>query len=303
MNSVVFRGLTTETANYKNGFDTCLKTIRKWHDGEIIVSTWDDDPLLFDKKMIDTLVLSKDPGWTGKVFGWEDSEEMRNWPEQGGANHVNTIRQLTLAVAGAKAATGKKTLLTRTDFRHGKNLFDIHDEEDSSKIIIPCVGTIWPDFKNIQRRFLRKRPYPIMIKFSKRLQSCPFHFSDLFQCGLTENIKNWASDAVMGNVVANIWTCRAIEQLWSCSYLNLFRDYDFDFKDLEKDKNKHWSVLMKNFTVLGTWESRSISIKDEYRKRHRRRPNSKFYIWPKHIANYKEKIEQKLKPTELKEDQ
>lgn len=299
MNSVVFRGLTTETSGHRNGFDSCLKTIRKWHDGEIIVSTWDSDPLLFDKKMIDTLVLSKDPGWTGKVFGWEDSEEMRNWPEKGGANHVNTIRQLTLANAGVKASTGKNTLLTRTDFRHGKNLFNIQ-EKDPNKIIIPCVGTIWPDFKNLQKKFLRKRPRKEMVRFSKKERSCPFHFSDLFQCGTTENIKNWASNEVMSNVISNIWTCRSIEQLWSCSYLNGFRGYKFDFKDLEKDAKKYWQVLLENFIVVGTWESRSISMKYEYRNRVRRRPNSKFYIWPKH---YKEKIEEfQSSNFKLKED-
>ncbi len=297
MNSVVFRGLTSEISGYKNGFNDVLKTVRRWHDGEIIVSTWDNDILDFDKKMIDTLVLSKDPGSTGQVFGWIDDEEMQNWPEKGGANHINTIRQLTLAEAGAKAITGKKALLTRTDIRHGKNLFEIHERDDvtyarnGKRLIVPCVGTIWPDFRNIRKEFLRDRPTRKKIRFSKREYSLPFHMSDLFQCGDTEDIKKWASKEVSDMVISNIWTCRAIEQLWACSYLNIFKKYFLDFKNLEKDKHDFWKIMVSNFLVLGTGESRSINIKKEYRVRHRRRPSSKFYVWPQHYKAKRKEIE------------
>ncbi len=300
MNSVVFRGLTTEISNYKDGFNSVLKTLRKWHDGEVIVSTWQDDPLDFDTKMIDTLVLSEDPGTTGNVFGWQNDKEMQNWPEKGGANHVNTIRQLTLASSGVKVATGKKTLLTRTDIKHGKNLFDIHEQDNQtnaamgSRIAIPCIGTMWPDFKNVKKRFLRRRPKSAKVKFSKRETSCLFHFSDLYACGDTVDIKNWASQEVKANVIANIWTCRAIEQLWACSYLNIHKFYELDFKNLEKDAKNYWEVLLRNFLVLGTWESRSINIKKEYRERPTRRPNSKFYIWPSHYKEKRKEFDKRL---------
>ncbi len=281
MNSVVFRGLPAEISNYKGGFNHVLRTLRRWHDGEVILSTWENACLDFDRKMIDKLVLSVDPGPNGV------------------RHHRNTNRQLTLAVAGVQVVTGKKTLLTRTDIRHGKNLFEIHGQDDvkhahmGSRVVIPCLGTMWPDYRNVRGDFLRHRPVKQRVRFTRQKWSIPFGFSDLYQCGLTQDVKNFASQEVKDIVKGMRWSTRSIEQLWWVSYLNTFKGYKLNPNDLERNARQYWDVMVKNVVPLGCWQARAINIKNKYRNNFRYRPTCKFYVWPKQYSEARSRLEVK----------
>lgn len=247
MNSVVFRGQLFRDSGKTsiNQFDKVLRSVRDWHDGEVILSTWDDQPMDFDQKMVDVVITTKDVG----------QDELRCYPFK-----RNCKRQTTLANLGAEAATGDKILLTRTDMIHKKNIFN---QVIPNKLTIPVLLSMDPDyrgpFKNRKHENI-KNPYFYISEACTRL----FHPSDLFQCGFALDVKRWASKEVAASVLKNMQSFCCIEQLWCISYLNIFKGYEIDFFDLESHHDQRWSALVDNFEIKDLIQLKAGITQEKY---------------------------------------
>tara|TARA_R110000751_G_scaffold87321_3_gene173167 strand:- start:7848 stop:8657 length:810 start_codon:yes stop_codon:yes gene_type:complete len=219
MNSVVIRGLV-------NG-DTLgiIHAIREWHDGEIILSTYDVSGDYCQDMPIDKLVLSKDPG----------------------ISHLHNVkRQISLANAGVIEAKGEKILLTRTDILHRKNCFESVERD---KITLLDFYGINPDFicpdgipEGIKCQFIpRHRTY--------------FKTTDFVQWGYAKEIMDWTSSYVKGLMYqyadnrAFEYPVTTIEQMWCVAYLNR-RGYEIDLEYLWNSHYLRWDALMDNFLIV-----------------------------------------------------
>jgi hypothetical protein len=243
MDSIVFRGLLGKKGpiDMKRGnylledFQYVLKEVRRWHQGEIILATWDNQPLEFDKKLVDKIIILPDVGET------EDSKYK---------SMDNTKRQLTLANAGVNEASGEKIFLTRTDMVTKKDVFKFVKDD---RLVIPRLLSRDPNYRGPYGKMKNVDVY-VSENFTAKnfLNFCP---SDLSQCGFAKNVKNWASKDVMDLVLNNVHTGLCIEQLWCIAYVNIFRGFDIDFNDpmnqrgTEMQSTLPWEVLCRNFIV------------------------------------------------------
>ena len=227
MNSVVMRGLVN------NRTVAVIESIRKWHDGEIILSTWDGD---LPELPVDKLVLSKNPG---KV-------------------HIHNVRrQITLAKAGVDEAKGEKILLTRTDVMHTVNCFESVEE---GKIALLDFYAINPDFDfSSVRRTIKQQFVPQHRAF--------FKVSDFVQWGYAQEIKDWTSQKVkdlMFNYSKRYTFPTTVEQMWCVSFLQQ-RGYDVSIEKLPDSHDLRWSALIENFMFMTHREMGVSILKKKYR--------------------------------------
>ena len=228
MNSVVIRGLVNIHT------PAVIDSIRKWHDGEIILSTWDGDlPVL----PINKLVLSKDPGKA----------------------HVHNVqRQITLAKAGVDVAKGEKILLTRTDVMHTVNCFDSIED---GKITLLDFYAKNPDFD------FASFGHGIRSLFIPQHKAF-FKITDLVQWGYAQEIKDWASQKVKDLMFHYSRRFRfplsTIEQMWCVSFLQQ-RGYDVSIEKLSDCHDIRWSALIENFMLMSHHEMGVSILKKKYR--------------------------------------
>ena len=218
MNSVVIRGIVN-----RNTSDV-VNAIRKWHDGEIILSTWDNYADCCKDFSIDKLITSKDPG--------------RVHPH-------NIRRQILLANKGVAEAKGKKILLTRTDVLHKKNCFENISQGKITIIDFYCMN---PDY-NYSGKNLG------YVGQFKPVHKLFFKVSDFIQWGYAKEIMDWSS----GFVKDFLWRhsekkhsrrpASSIEQMWCVAYLNK-RGYDIKFPELSTSGHLRWSALKDNFLLM-----------------------------------------------------
>ena len=220
MNSVVIRGIVNRnTSNVVNA-------IRKWHDGEIILSTWHRCADSCKDLPIDKLITSKDPG---KV-------------------HIHNVRrQITLAKAGVDEAKGEKILLTRTDVMHTLNCFESVEE---GKIALLDFYAINPDFDfSGYGSGIRKQFTPQHRAF--------FKVSDFVQWGYAQEIKDWTSQKVKDLMFQYAKTYpypkSTVEQMWCVSFLQR-RGYDVSIDKLPDSQDLRWSALIDNFVFMNHHE-------------------------------------------------
>lgn len=228
MNSVVIRGLVNIHT------PAVIDSIRKWHDGEIILSTWDGD---LPELPVDKLVLSKDPGKA----------------------HVHNVRrQITLAKAGVDVAKGEKILLTRTDAMHTVNCFDSIED---GKITLLDFYVINPDFDfssfghGIRRQFIPQH-------------KAFFKITDFVQWGYAQEIKDWTSQKVKDLMFHYSrrfgFPLSSIEQMWCVSFLQQ-RGYDASIEKLSDCHDLRWSALIENFMLMSHYEMGVNILKKKYR--------------------------------------
>lgn len=227
LNSVVIRGVVN------NNTPVVVESIRKWHDGEIILSTWDGDPPVLP---VDKLVLSKDPGK---------------------AHIHNAQRQITLAKAGVDVAKGEKILLTRTDVMHTVNCFDSIED---GKITLLDFYTINPDFDfSLLRRGIRNQFTPQHKTF--------FKITDFVQWGYAQEIKDWTSQKVKDLMFQYAKTYpypkSTVEQIWCVSFLQQ-RGYDVSIEKLSDCHDLRWSALIENFMLMSHHEMGVNILKKKY---------------------------------------
>ena len=141
----------------------CINSIKKYlPDAEIIIATWNDE--VVDHLSFDKIVFCKDPG--GITYNDFELKGVLN----------NNNRQITTTSAGLNVASRKYSIKMRGDF---------YFENDS--------------FKNLINKYTKKGKYNFFSErvivptyFSRNPEKIPllFHISDLFQIGLTKDLKS-----------------------------------------------------------------------------------------------------------------
>lgn len=217
MNSIVYRGVPHES------FYSNLAEVRKWHSGEVILSTWDDVDV--DGSMIDKVVRSKDPG---------ENKDIGN-PSLRFAD-----RQILAARRGILESSGEKILLTRTDIRHPKDLFSsvkIHKDTSpykvfSAPLVVGSIMSIDPDSGYGPKR------------------DRYFRICDWFQWGYKEDLNKFTD--VIEELNKNKHSGCCLEQLWFLSCFNKFNKLQFDISKVESHKDECWETILQNFKIINS---------------------------------------------------
>jgi hypothetical protein len=108
MRSVVLRGSIASSKRPEIYAQQSIDSIRTWHDGELILSTWTDQLGVADTLTgIDKIVYCDDPG---------------EGPVQ------QLMRQVMSFYNGVNNVSGNEVMVTRTDMLHFKDLFELRNK-------------------------------------------------------------------------------------------------------------------------------------------------------------------------------
>jgi hypothetical protein len=200
-----------------------ISSIRKWFNGEIILSTWKHEDIDKYRKDVDKIILTEDPG-EGPVQQFK--------------------RQLVSYNEGINHSTGVKTLVIRTDIICNSDVFEIHDQIQqkpkenfklfNNKVLIGNMMTIDPDIGVVGE--------PIYSRY--------FRICDWFQCGYTEDIIKFSKVISEVDKIKNTILCT--EQLWYLIVIkqNLFNNLNID--KFEQILSFNWDIMLNNFIVYNT---------------------------------------------------
>lgn len=249
--SVVVQGAIDKKETKK-----CLKSIRKYlPKAEIILSTWKNSDV--SGLDYDILVENDDPG--AVVFNFENRR----------INNVN--RQLVSTKNGLEKVTRKYTLKFRTDFYlNGTRFLDFFGK-------FPKREEKFSVFKHrVIASSIYTRDYST---FGRKRKFLPFHPSDFFFFGLSEDIISYFKNTpLMQKDDMAKYQCKnenkkpyqtptfryTPEQYFCLSYLwQIFPDIQFDdWTDWNKENVKFSNkILYNNFIFLSTCESQIKSNK------------------------------------------
>ena len=210
MNSLVFRGIPD-----KRVFEEAVAAARKWHDGEIILSTWEGAEEAIDASIVDKLILTRDPG---------PLKEYRN------PSLIHATRQIVAAHHGVREATGTNTLLLRTDCIPHSSLFKFIEERSAgdchlfkNKMVCGNIMTIHPDYRGFP-------PHEII-----------WRVGDWFQCGTTEDVYRFTD--IVDEFEKHKNTGYGLEQIWVYSCFTKFKP------ECVSGKN-WWEHLVGNFKII-----------------------------------------------------
>ena len=220
--SVVFRGSIVYAGpliynNYgtENFLKNTIVKLRKWFDGEVIVSTWKgEEEHLHGIDGIDKIVYTDDPG-------------------PGPVQHIK--RQVLSYINGVKESSGDEILVSRTDISYDEDIFKYLNtlkQNDNSfkvfdeRIITGNMMTIFPDNGTEE----------------------PSHFRvcDWFQLGNRNDILKWGDIYEMITDVKGICT----EQIWSLSVLKKNYDDKININDISNINQYGWDYILNNFRIL-----------------------------------------------------
>ena len=156
----------------------CLRSIRKHLPGaEIILSTWEGSNVSDFTGLYDILILNKDPG----------APIIEEYKLRTVYNNMN--RQLLSTQAGLKLATRKYSLKFRTDLILTSNKFLKYFDS------FPCRTQ---DYKLFEHKILTSalfsKFYLYYDRKEKRWVNVPFHISDWWLFGLTNDLKTYFLD-------------------------------------------------------------------------------------------------------------
>lgn len=217
--SIVYRGSVIFPKHPKNFLKDSIEGVRKWFDGEIIVSTWKgQESHLININDIDKIILTDDPGF-------------------GPIQQIN--RQVISYTKGIEVSTGDEILVTRTDMCHDINIFDylyLNTNKNKNlnvfnhKLVTGNMMTISPYSNEVVR---------------------DFRISDWFQCGTKEDIYKWGD--IMGVLsLENIYGLECTEQIWSLCVLKKMFGNDIDLKNISNIKRFSWDYIINNFDIYNT---------------------------------------------------
>jgi hypothetical protein len=220
MNSVVLRGSICYSTHPVSYIQDSIRSIRSWHDGEVIVSTWEgQEQFLKNVGGIDKIIISKDPG-------------------PGPIQHLR--RQVISYENGINAAIGKKALVTRTDFVHHSNIFEHLDSEPLS---------LDHRFKIFQSRLVIGN----MMCIDPRSAEIPntFRLSDWFQAGNIEDIKNWGCVShLIDTLDYSHFGCT--EKAWFILFLIKNNISAISLRNTSSIDANYWDFILNNFIIKNT---------------------------------------------------
>jgi hypothetical protein len=195
-----------------------VNSIRKWFNGEIILSTWKNQEINIEG--IDKLILSEDPG-PGPV--------------------QQSKRQCISYLKGLEESSGDTVLVTRSDIIHNKDLFSFfkqHNKYDEKfkifedRVVISNMMTIDPD---------KEHPH-IPSQKDKYFRAC-----DWFQVGNKDDLYKWINIDIFEQY-KDSGLCT--EQLWFGGLIKKHHLEYFDLNDILKYKFLFWNYLLNNFRII-----------------------------------------------------
>lgn len=213
--------------------DEVVYNIRKWFDGEVVVSTWSgQEHLLPSNLLIDKVVYTDDPG-PGPVG--------------------NLKRQVLSMMEGLKHCSGEMVLSIRPDILLTKDIFAEYYE-------IPYKNEISKIFKNRiltcshmsidKDNFYDAPEHARYFRISDWLHLG--HKEDLVKmCDILEIFDGLEQDKIVNNGWYQYKNCECCEQFWG---LCLIKKYfqDFNLCDIESIKEIHYNYICNNFIIKNT---------------------------------------------------
>ncbi len=220
---------------------SCIDDIKGWFDGEIILSTWNDQNLSGLPKV--SKIIQSDHGPT--IDGLK--------------NCTNLLRMIRSRLAGVKESSSEIVLVTRTDNIH-KGMIEyqsivarypafMNGYKFSEKMVIPAIGTVNPDHQ------YWGKPFHISDWWIMGRKDCIVNFYDI-EKELKNNIEQHKEHLKSVNILA--------EQVVFMTVLKKFLGVDlFEEKTLtnniltanDKDSysriiSEYWKWLLSNFIVI-----------------------------------------------------
>jgi len=217
--SIIYRGSVSFPKHPNNFLKKSIEGVRKWFDGEIIISTWKDQKKhIMGINDIDKVILSDDPG-SGPI--------------------QQIYRQVVSYTKGIEACNGDEILVTRTDISHDLDIFNfLYQNKNKNenlnvfekKIVIGNMMTISP-YSNEKVK--------------------DFRVSDWFQCGNKNDIFKWGD--IMGVLsLEDLNGLECTEQIWSLCVLKKVFGKEINLKNIENIKPYSWDYIINNFDVYNT---------------------------------------------------
>lgn len=212
--SVVIRGKI-----FSNHTQACIDSIRKWHKGELVLSTWKNQELTIHG--VDKIVLNDDPG-PGPV--------------------QQSNRQIISYSEGLKHCENDLIFVTRSDIVHEKDMFQFfgnlkkYDNKFkifTERLVISNMMTIDPHLNHPD----------VVGDINKYFRVC-----DWFQVGLKKDLEKWSSVKDIFETYKNTGLCT--EQLWLTGLIKKHYSDSFDIKNILKFKFMFWQLLINNFHII-----------------------------------------------------
>jgi hypothetical protein len=217
--TIIFRGSVVFPKHPQNFLKNSIESIRKWFDGEIIVSTWKgQEQNLNEINDIDKVVLSEDPG-------------------EGPVQQIN--RQIVSFRNGLESSNSDLILVTRTDVIHNINIFDFFDIDKKTNDILKI--------------FENKITIGNMMSIIPGSYEHPsnFRLGDWFHLGKINDLDKWSdiSDIVNSNDISNL---QCTEQIWSLSVIKKQLKILNSLKDYNEIEKYSWEYILNNFSIWNT---------------------------------------------------
>jgi hypothetical protein len=217
--SVIYRGSVCFDKHPVNFLSESIKNLRKWFDGEVIVSTWgNQEKYLIGIDGIDSIVLSNDPG-------------------PGPVQQIN--RQIVSFQEGLNKSNGDLCLVTRTDVMHNTDIFNFFDIDKKTNDILKI--------------FENKITIGNMMSIIPESYEHPsnFRLGDWFHLGTANDLHKWSDifDIVNSNDILNL---QCTEQIWSLSVIKKQLKILNSLKDFDEIKQYSWEYILNNFSIWNT---------------------------------------------------
>ena len=226
MRSVVIRGSVSFDKRPGVYIQQVIDSIRSWHTGELILSTWNNQQHAAQGLIgVDKVVCSDDPG-EGPVQQF--------------------LRQAQSYYVGVSVSTGSEVMVTRTDILHFKDLFELRNTyPKKTKANISAF-----DEKLLIGNMMTIRP-------GSDIDISTYRANDWFQVGTREDILKWGRvfEDIPKLDINRITELRnngsiCTENLWFKMLLKRYVNPELDITEWPDDLAMH--ALLDNFEVMNT---------------------------------------------------
>lgn len=226
MRSVVIRGSIATPKRPGVYIQQVIDSIRSWHTGELILSTWTNQQHAAHGLIgIDKVVCSDDPG-------------------EGPVQHF--LRQAQSYYVGVSVSTGSEVMVTRTDILHFRDLFELRNTyRKKTKLNISAF-----DEKLLIGNMMTIRP-------GSDIDISTYRANDWFQVGTKEDILKWGSvfediGTLNINRITELTNNGSIntENLWFKMLLKRYVNPELDITEWPDDLAMH--ALLDNFEIMDT---------------------------------------------------
>jgi len=234
--SILIRGGISFDKRPKSFVQDTIPSIRKWFDGQIVVSTWkgQEEHLSGLEKDVDVVVLSEDPG-PGFIQSYN--------------------RQLVSYESGLSACTGDLVLACRADF-------DIKSDPFKYWETVPKKNNGF--MQVFEERVIAGN---MMTIPPHRAEASVSHFrvSDWLQIGKKKDLQKWASvletskqlyrsASGLNNICTSEYKTEQYgsEQVWFISLLHKYVSLNLNLLNYTENSDLAWYSLVNNFWIMNT---------------------------------------------------